>query len=132
MDGGRGAGMILVSVFQIIANVFGCFAGIFELFGGISHELNVDVAVLSPEGVGILLKAVLVHTFIICGIVGFIKILRKKADLRLVLLLSVFIWNMFVLLATKTQAGSPTYEYRYHIIGMLPLICASVIILLSY
>lgn len=132
MDGGRGAGMILVSVFQIIANVFGCFAGIFELFGGISHELNVDVAVLSPEGVGILLKAVLVHTFIICGIIGFIKILRKKADLRLVLLLSIFIWNMFVLLATKTQAGSPTYEYRYHIIGMLPLICASVIILLSY
>ncbi len=131
MDGGRGAGMTLISFYQIIANTFGCFAGIFELFGGISHDLNVDVAVLSLEGIGILLKALLVHTFIVCGIIAFIKILRKKADLRLVLLLSVFIWNMFVLLATKTQAGSPTYEYRYHIIGMLPLICVSVIILLN-
>jgi len=132
IGGSRGAGMTLISIYQIIANTFGCFAGIFELFGGISHDLNVDVAVLSLEGIGILLKALLVHTFIVCGIIAFIKILRKKADLRLVLLLSVFIWNMFVLLATNTKAGSSTYEYRYHIIGMLPLICVSVIILLNY
>ncbi len=127
--GSRGAGMTLISVYQILANVYSCIAGIYELFGGIAQEM--ELAVMSPEGINILMKAILVHIFLICGIIGIIRIAKKKIELRMLLLLSVFIWNMFVLLATNTRAGSATYEYRYHLIGMLPLMFVAVQILLE-
>ena len=129
MGGARGSGMILISVHQILSNVSSCFAGIYELFGGIAYDM--DITVLSLKGIEVLLKAVLIHIVLICGIIAISRIIKNKSDLRTTLLISVFIWNMFVLLATKTQAGSATYEYRYHIIGLLPLFCVTSTILLD-
>jgi len=129
MGDARGTGMILISVYQILANVYSCLAGIFELFGGIAQDM--DVAVMSLAGIGILLKAILVHILFVCGIIAIGRIAKEKIDLRILLLMSVFIWNLFVLLATNTRAGSATYEYRYHLIGMIPLMFVAVQILLD-
>ncbi len=119
MNDSRSTDLLLISVFQVLANVYSCLAGIFELFGGIAHDM--ELPVLSLEGIDIILKAILVHIFIICGIIAVNRIAKKRIDLRILLLMSIFIWNMFVLLATNTFFGSATYEYRFHLIGMIPL-----------
>lgn len=122
LEKGRSTGMELISVSQDLGNVYSCFAGIFELFGAIAHDM--ELPVLSLEGIGIVLKAILVYVFFVCGIIAanqMIQKKKKKIDLRVLLLLSVFVWNLFVLLSTNTRAGSSTYEYRYHLIGMIPL-----------
>ena len=129
MGGARGTGMMLISIYQITANINSCLPGIYELFGGIAPAM--DIPVMSPEGINIILKALLVHVFLICGMIAITRIFKKKFDLRTLLLVSVFIWNMFVLLSTNTRAGSATYEYRYHLIGMLPLIFVAVQILVD-
>jgi len=121
MGGARGNRMILINIYQVLANTFSCIAGIFELFGGATTDMT--LAVFSVEGVAMLIKICFVFVFLVCGIVAFKKMLMKQLDMRMVLLLSVFVWNLFVLLVTNVRAGSATYEYRYHLIGMIPLLC---------
>lgn len=129
LQNSRNTGMILISVYQDLNNIYSCLVGIFELFGGIAHDM--ELPILSLEGICIILKAILVHIFIICGIVSIVRIVKKKFDLRILLLMSIFLWNLFALLATNTRAGSETYEYRYHLIGMIPLMFVAVQILLD-
>ena len=130
MGGARGTNeMFIVWVHQVLANVSTCLTGIFELFGAASYVS--DLPVLSYQGISIVAKACMVILFFVCGAVALCKIIKKKADLRLTLLLSVFLWNLFVLLITNTRAGSATYEYRYHLIGMVPLMIITSSVLLD-
>ncbi|MCM1120213.1 MAG: hypothetical protein NC543_12740 [bacterium] len=123
MGGARGNGMTLCSVYQMLASVSGCLWGIFELFGGVTAAF--DIQVLSPQGIQILAKCCLVVTLLGAGSVYAAKCLKKQGDLRGVLLLTVFFWNLFVLIIAFPRGGSDTYEYRYHLIGALPLVCAA-------
>lgn len=121
LGGTRGSGMELCSIYSLLANVSNTFFGLFELFGGTTTSK--DVAVLSYDGIVIVSRIFLVLALLICGIVAFVRCLKKNADLRSLLLLSVFVWNYLILNIVSTRAGSLTYEYRYHLIGAIPLIC---------
>ncbi len=125
----RGQSMVFCSIYQWLANIYTCAFGVFELFGAGTYAT--DQAVLSVDGIGILLKIGFLWVFLICGIFGFRKTLKEKADLRIALLLSISIWNYFILNVIYARAGSATYEYRYHLIGMIPLVCAAAIVLLD-
>lgn len=130
MGGARGnSSMVLISIYQVLANVSACLAGLFELFGGAAYKM--DMPILSVEGIAVVAKICVVLLLLICAIVALHKVTKNKGDLRFALLLSVFVWNMFVLLTTNARAGSATYEYRYHLIGMIPLICVASVVLLD-
>ncbi len=127
MGGARGQEMVFCSVYQIMGNVFSCFAGIFELMGGATQAM--DLSIMSPKGIVTFFKLCLTWLYIGCGIVAVVRCIRRKADLRMLLLVACPIWNYFVLNVINAQAGSSTYEYRYHLVGMIPLICVAVIVL---
>lgn len=130
MGGARGnSGMVLINIYQVLANVSSCLAGIFELFGAAAYDTALPV--FSIGGVEVVVKICVVVLAMVCGVAALFRIIRKKSDIRLILLYSVFAWNLFVLLITNTRAGSATYEYRYHLIGMIPLLCVTSIILLD-
>jgi len=120
MDGAVGNRMTLCSIYDILNNVTSCFFGIFELFGGAAY--SADVSVLSLKGISIILKIGFTLVVLVCAFIGLMKVIKKKSDLRSVLLLAVFGWNMFVLCITNTSYGASTYEYRYHLVGMIPLL----------
>lgn len=144
MGGARGNGMLICSVYQLWDNISSCFFGMFELFGGMTTSS--DTAVLSMAGIKLLSRYCLVLVMLFCGAAAVISTVRKLKmskratgegtaakfsldDLRILLLTAVFIWNLFILIPTNTRAGSATYEYRYHLIGMIPLMCITGILL---
>ncbi len=129
MGGAKGNSMMLISINQVLTNTFSCIAGIFELFGGATT--SAEMPVLSVEGIAVIVKICFVFLFLICGLIALYKVIRKQTDLWTALLLSVFGWNMFVLLITNASYGAATYEYRYHLIGMIPLICITGKVLLD-
>lgn len=129
MGGTRSDSMVIASIWQMHNNVIGCFNGIFELMGGLLKEEG--ILVFSFHGISVLLKVCLTIAAIICGIVS-IVFLVKKDDLRRLLLISVPVWNYFILNVSYVRAGSETYEYRYHLIGMIPLICVMVYTVLEF
>lgn len=129
MDGTRAESMILINVYEALSNVSSCFFGMFELMGGSTKDPA--VLVFSFQGIGIVVKICVVMLLLFCGIAAFRKCLKNQGDLRMYLLLSAFLWNYFILNVVKVRAGSSTYEYRYHLIGMLPLICVTVIIVVQ-
>lgn len=130
MSGARGNAMILSPSSYMPTNILATIVAMFELFGGLRNTM--ELTILSVEGILTLGKMVLVLVFLACGICMCKWVIRKQADLRNILLLGMFVWNLFVLCATYTRAGSATYEYRYHLIGMIPLICVTVTVLLHY
>lgn len=127
MGGTRGESMVLTNVYEIHSNIASSFIGMFELFGGTTE--NAFVEVLSVEGITMVGKVCVVITMLICGVIAVMRSVKGKSDLRTILLAAVFIWNCFILDLSCTRAGSSTYEYRYHLIGMLPLICVAAIVL---
>lgn len=129
MGGARGNSMIFCSVYIMLGNVSSCFFGLFELLGGATTAL--DAAIFTVSGVIMLAKACLTVVILVCGIIALVRCIKKQGDLRLWLLLSIFIWNYFILNVSYARAGSDTYEYRYHLIGMIPLMCIAAIILVD-
>ncbi len=140
MDGARGNNMNFCSVYQLLGNVASCFFGMFELFGGATE--NTMLPILSVAGIQLLAKCGLVLIMLVAGVAMLVQWKKEvslkaeigqsieKNQLRPFLLISVFVWNLFILNVTNTRGGSSTYEYRYHLIGMLPLLCATVIFIL--
>lgn len=43
-----------------------------------------------------------------------------QAVLRDAMLLAAFFWNLLIILVADVRAGSPTFEYRYYLIGTVP------------
>lgn len=129
LGGTRGSGMELCTIYSLLANVSNTFFGLFELFGGTT--VSRDVAVLSYEGIVIVSRIFFVLALLVCGMVAFARCLKKNGDLRTFLLLSVFLWNYLILNIVSTRAGSQTYEYRYHLVGAIPLICIACIVILD-
>ena len=126
----KGNSMALCSVYgELQDNIIACFWGMFELFGGVAYE---NIPVMSFAGIKILLHMVFVIILVFVGIVTGIKIIRKTANLDTTMLFALFLWNYFVLSVCQTKYGVGTFEYRYHLMGMIPLICMGVINLIEW
>lgn len=129
LGGARGDEMVLCSVDLIQDNISSCFWGMFDLLGGMAQIK--DTRVLSLAGLLRLAKCCLVILMLVSAVVSVKNCIRKKSDLRILLLLSVFAWNLFVLSVSYTKAGSLNFEYRYHLIGIIPLMCVMGIFLIE-
>lgn len=117
----KGNGMTLCSIDgELQSNIAACFLGIFELFGGASYG---NVPVMCAGGINILIRMGLVAVVLWCGVIALKRIWRKQSDYLTAMLLSVSVWNTFVLCICDTRYGSYTFEYRYHLVGMIPLLC---------
>ena len=122
--------MVFCSIYDLLLNVSSCFFGLFELIGGNTTDFN--AVIFSMDWIIMLSKCCLMIAFLICGAIAFVKCVKKKGDLRLTLLLSVFVWNYFILNVSNSKHGVATYEYQYHLIGMLPLMCVTVAIAVKW
>lgn len=129
MGGAKGNDMTMIGVDQFWNNALSCILGIFELFGGICSEA--DVPVISLQGISVLSKACLTLVYFACAAIGYRKLIKKQGSIRILFLGSVFVWNLFVLLITDASYGAATYEYRYHLMGMIPVVCITSEILLD-
>ena len=115
--------MSLCSVYDINDNISACIIGIFELLGGVTYE---NISVFSYVGVRTLVHLCFAVIVIICGIIVGVKTVRHQASMEQTLLLIIFIWNFFVLCVTDTRLGTTTtFHYRYHLVGVVPLLCAA-------
>lgn len=130
LGGTRANDMTICSVHQLLGNVSSTFWGMFELFGGATAAF--DLKVLSLDGIALISKLCFVIIILICGIISVCVHIRKKQDLQVLLLIAIFIWNYFILTVTNNRAGSATSEFRYHLIGMIPLLCVAVIVILDW
>ena len=119
----KGNQMTLCPVTEIAENISANFWGLFELFGGAAYE---SVRVMSFRGISILVRMGFVDLLLGFGIIAFGKFIKRKTDIGESMLLTVFIWNTFVISICETRYGA-TSEYRYHLMGMIPLVCVAVI-----
>lgn len=135
MGGARGNGMTFCSIHQMLASISTCFFGLFELYGATTESF--DLPVLSMKGIQLLAKYALTTVMLVSGIGCIIryiihpKNIYREKSLRVLLLLSIFVWNILVLIISFPRGGSTTYEYRYHLIGSLPLMCVMGILLID-
>lgn len=122
--GSKGNAMALCGIHEVFDNIVACVLGIFEVFGGIAYDTT---PIMSLHGINTLVRLFFVLFVLGVGYWNFKKVKQGKASMETALLLSVFCWNLFILFVSKTRYGSPTYEYRYHIIGLLPLLCLTAV-----
>ncbi|MBP1586517.1 MAG: hypothetical protein ILP17_12575 [Lachnospiraceae bacterium] len=108
-------------------------AGFFSVFG--ASTVNGNVYITSAYGVFLFLRILFV-LLLIYAIAASVKITAAsmiKTDssakagsagdqtvLRDVMLLASFFWNLLIILVADVRAGSPTFEYRYYLIGTVP------------
>lgn len=123
MGGIKSTGMILCDVLGLSENVRTCFLGLFALMGATTE--TGDLKVFSFWGIAVVGKFVFVLLLLGCGVITAARCLKNKGSLRSMLLLGVFVWNLFILCVCNTHYGSALFEYRYHLIGMIPLICVA-------
>lgn len=126
----KAGSMVFCSLYATLDNVTSCFFGLFELIGG--NTTDFDFVIFSVDGIIMLSKCCLMIAFLICGAFAFVKCVKKRGDLRLKLLLSVFVWNYFILNVSSTRYGAITFEYRYHLMGLIPLMCVTVVIMIQW
>jgi len=101
-------------------NFINTLVGIFELLGGIKSDKS--VAVLSLEGISLMLKLILI--FLMLFSLYFItkkNLHKKEHDKFIEMSLALIIVNLGILIFVDTTYGSVTFEYRYLIIPVLPL-----------
>ena len=112
--------MMLVSKGNWLANIGSYFVGIFELFGGVATSEN--VLLMSKEGIFILINWALISLALISLVYTIIKSIKnKKLEMIDAYCISIFAVNFFVLTLLFTTYGGGTFEYRYHLIPMLPV-----------
>ena len=97
-----------------------CFAGVFQVFGAISNE---EIKGMSMEGIYYCLKKVVVCFLLIVSITNILQIFQKKEKTWIKRTLNcVFVFNFLLLLVYDTRfTGIEQLEYRYLLIGVIPL-----------
>lgn len=103
-------------------NAANCLIGFFRLFGAVPNE---SLPVFSLDGISTLLRMLLAAALLALAV--WFSVRALSGSLPAVLhparyLVAVFWWNLAVLLATNTRYGDKYFEYRYHLIGAVPLI----------
>lgn len=126
----KGNSMALCDVYgQLQDNISSCLIGIFEVFGGAAYA---NVEVLSYAGLNILARMFFVFLILGCAYFVWRKIVNRKAVGRPAVLLAIFLWNTFILSICNVRYGAPTFEYRYHLMGALPLLCITAEVMLDW
>ncbi len=115
----RGSRMTLNSAETFADNAARLITGLFMLFSSISKE---TVPVLSFAGIHGFVLFIFVIAIIAFMIYGVIRLI-KAPDTRSFLIV-IALWNLIVLLACQTTYGA-FYEYRYLLIGIVPLLIFS-------
>lgn len=111
--------MNLLTSDKVADNALRCLVGIGELLGAFtSHK---TIRVLSPEGIASLF-CVLVFAFVVFTVIYyFVRVVKKKEHRPLV---KIVLWiqfaNLCILFLTDTTYGTQTFEYRYHIVSVVP------------
>lgn len=105
-----------------------CFMGIFQLFGAVTNE---PVKGLSLEGIYYCCKKAVVVFLLIASFSQILDIFRKKHKEWIKRTLNVtFLFNFILLMIYDTRfSGVQALEYRYLIIGIVPLIVFAGILL---
>ncbi len=131
LGGTRGDSMTYMSDSDVLENIRSGFLGIFQLFDAATPYEG--AAVFDYYGIRMMVKLLFVVSWFICAIVILSRIIRGKAVLRDKFLMGIFLWNWFILMITDTRAGSQfCFEYRYFIIGVVPLILAASLLVFEY
>lgn len=113
--------MNLTKIENYAINFRACVAGLLQVFGATTSE---DVNVLSFWGIVYCLKMAFVVLLVIAFVFNFSRIFQKteKLDIRKHLAF-VFLFNFLVLLMADCRYSNNTHtEYRYFLIGVVPLI----------
>lgn len=118
--------MNLTNMGDFADNFDACVRGIFELMGAIVVK---DVPVLSVTGIVLCVKMVLVAAFLVAMFFNYIKFSnsdkeQKNPGLHLKNYLAfIFVWFFAVMFLADMRFPGNTYtEYRYFLVGMIPLI----------
>ncbi len=93
------------------------FFGFFSVFG--ASTTNANVTVTSVYGVFLFLRIIFVLALII-AVIASVKKMFVRQSLTDAMLLAVFFWDIIIIAVTDVTAGSPTFEYRYYLIGVVP------------
>lgn len=119
----KGDSMTLVSAADFAANAANCLLGFWRLFGGIPDG-ETPVPVLSLTGIATLVRAAFAAALVWAAARAVRGFRRGDAELPAGAgcLVFVFGWNLAVLLLTDTRYGDPLFEYRYHLMGAVPLL----------
>lgn len=94
------------------------FWGVFELFGAASY-LG-DLPAISLEGVFFLFRFVLVMLLYMSILYSVWRIIHKKASKFEILSVGLILWNFFVNTVFMTCYATGTFEYRYHLMIVIP------------
>ena len=121
--GAKGNSMKLCNIYDgLMDNINACLLSIFEVFGGVAYS---DIEVMSYEGINIIIRIFYVIILIVCVMAAFRRMLKKEGEEFTAVLLLLFIWNTFILCVCDIRYGAGTFEYRYHLIGLIPILCLS-------
>lgn len=114
-------GMSLTKIENYAVNFRACIAGIFQVLGAVTSE---EVQAMSPWGIVYCLKMGLVALIIIVFICNMRTLFCKTEELNIKKYLSlIFLFNFLLLLVADSRFSDNTHiEYRYYIIGVVPLI----------
>lgn len=112
-------------------NIVSCFWGIYELFGGVTYW---DTDIMSYQGILVMLRMVFTTVLIVGGLTAAKRILTgKQADRMEVMLLSITGMNLLVLcLCSGLRRSGGLFEFRYHLIGIIPVMIVTVKRLITY
>lgn len=113
--------MNLTKIENYAINFRACVRGIFDVFGATVSE---DIQVLSVKGIWYCLKIVFVAVLVLVWIYNLMLLFRKNGQMNLKGFLVVLpLFNFLVLLISDSRYSSnPNIEYRYYLIGAIPLI----------
>ncbi len=114
--------MNLNSLDTLRDNAANCVIGFFRLFGAVPDAAT---PVFSAAGISCLLRAGLAGGVLAVCLWCTVKALTGTLPRELApgkYLLAIFWWNLAVLLLTDTRYGDPYFEYRYHLMGAVPLL----------
>lgn len=124
----QGNGLQLVQIEEFWKNLQACITGIFQIIN--ASPINKAVKALSIEGIVALLKIVFTIILIVMSFINVSKLFKKDQEIGIKQYLSIlFPWNLFVMLFIDTRAGigNTNSEYRYFLIGFVPLIILFII-----
>lgn len=102
-------------------NLWACIIGVFELFGAVPYE---EIQAVSFEGIGYCLRFGLVILFLIAFFTNLPTLIKKSEHIGPKKYLTVlFLFDFLILTLSNTRySTNTTIEYRYFIIGCVPLI----------
>ena len=116
----RTSSMNLISAPNWLQNIGAYFVGIFELYNGVAEQDGISV--FSFSGIEILINFVFTCLLIVTIVYQIYEMLRKrKVDIFQVCSISIWSVNCIALTLLNVTYGSPVFEFRYHILPMIPI-----------